>query len=166
MRTIPFPYKIECVDEVELSYKVLTGNYTVTIHDSYIEVRSSREGTGTIEFTGTSDLGKTGKLTMELRTFRNLRPVCKAIVIPTFDEPNQYIDIEINASDSYDKDRRYGGYIVEYKYTIDGIDDPTITDKSRITQVLRSTGRRNIVVSCKDNDGDWSDDISISVDIK
>jgi hypothetical protein len=161
-----FPYKIECVDEVELSYKVLTGNYTVSISDSYIKIRSSKEGTGKIEFTGTSALGKTGKLTMELRTFKNLRPLCKATVIPTFNEQTQYIDIEINASESYDKDSKYGGYIVEYKYIIDGIDEPVITNKSRITQVLKSTGKRNIVVSCKDNDGDWSDNVSLIVDIK
>ncbi|MDR0683083.1 MAG: hypothetical protein LBG15_14720 [Dysgonamonadaceae bacterium] len=151
-RNASYSYKVECNSPVVMSSRVVNGDISVSISESDITVTSSRSGGGKVEVIATTELGKTGSCTMELWTFNNLPPVCN--VIATIIDPD-LIDVEIDASQSYDKDAKFGGKIIEYEFQIDDLEVITTT-KPVIRQILRNSGVRTITARCKDDDNEWS----------
>ena len=70
----------------------------------------------------------------------------------------------MDASASYDKDARFNGKIVEYKYTLANY--KFSSPLSKIRYVFGSGGQKQIRVRVKDNTGDWSGQVSEYVVLK
>ncbi len=67
---------------------------------------------------------------------------------------NDPYEYTIIATGSYDRDKNYGGKIVEYQYTIGTYSLKTTLDK--INYIFPAPGNYWIYVSVKDNNDEWS----------
>lgn len=105
--------------------------------------------------------GKRSNIYLELMVYDNLIP--KAVM--------QYKQIgsirpghfEINAIYSYDQDAKYGGYITEYAFEIDG--KKIQTKKSIIEYIFQEPGQYELKLKVKDNDGEWSEELRALIPI-
>jgi hypothetical protein len=101
--------------------------------------------------------GKVTIVRLELFTFWNQNPVAKLDFENTqlFD-PNEY---RISAERSYDRDYRYGGFISEYEFKI-GLYYTVTSSNNYINHIFSESGTYAIRIRVKDNNGDWSDEVS------
>ncbi len=112
-----------------------------------------------VELMAIDDFGETASMALEVHVFYNINPVARVEIIKP---PNTGpFEREIDASQSIDGDQEYGGGIVLYEYIFLGI--RVETDKSKQTVIFPDNGSYQIVVRVKDNDGVWSDQVSLQV---
>jgi len=95
---------------------------------------------------------KEGKAIANLTLFTNLKPVADVYVDKVgVNDPYEYT---LNASGSYDRDKKYGGKIIEYQYTIGTYEVKSPLDK--INYIFPSPGNYWVHVTVKDNNDEWS----------
>lgn len=69
-------------------------------------------------------------------------------------------EIEVDLSESYDQDKRFGGEVVNYHYRIIGQTTYNLTtDLSSIRYIFQTGGQKSIRVRVQDNDGAWSEEV-------
>jgi hypothetical protein len=73
-------------------------------------------------------------------------------------------EIQVDLSESYDQDERFGGEVKEYWYSFSA--NYILEDQKRevIRYIYGSPGQKKITVKCKDNDGAWSEEKVIYID--
>jgi len=128
----------------------------VSLSNGNIVISGVTEGTRNIKIKAEDSFGKTGEANIELYCFHNLRPVCKGIVSKTGVLSEN--EVEINLSESFDQDNRWGGKVVTYEYKIQN-NYIARNYLSSIKYIFESKGQKKIMVRVQDNDGDWSDPI-------
>lgn len=90
--------------------------------------------------------------TFYVSLFENLTPHVK---ITGLINSTNVMTYDIDASQSYDRDAKYGGEIISYQYVVDG-GEPIITVQSSYSHTFATNGSHVIEVSVKDNDEVWS----------
>ncbi|MEP2469931.1 hypothetical protein [Ekhidna sp.] len=120
---------------------------------------SSASGKQEFAIEASDEFGESTSLEVELTAFSNLLPVAVVqIVDPVIGSEFERL---IDASGSFDQDARFGGDITKYEYTFLGT-TVEISESSQ-TAIFPSAGTYQILVRVQDNDGEWSDLISIPV---
>jgi len=149
-----------------ISYDVLAGDGSMlqnglTIHEIQIEggqnvpliYRPSRVGNHVMRFSAMDTFKQETSITLDLYAFENMLPIAQfELVEPVVKhDPLEY---QIDALQSYDPDKKYGGGISSYEYTFLGkIIELT---ENQIGIIFPETGTYDIGLRVKDNDGEWS----------
>ncbi len=124
---------------------------------------------GSHEIILTSDNGyKTSSKSIHLYCFQNLVPVAMYEIIKA--DNTSKLEYIIDASNSYDQDKKYGGGILKYRYIIEGltyekdiVSSPETANKLHV--VFSQSGDHEIVVRVQDNNEQWSNSISEHVSV-
>lgn len=120
------------------------------------------EGTSHTVFTATDKFGLSSKAQLTVFTFTNMLPEAKLNVtkVENFD-PLEY---QFDASQSFDKDRKWGGNIIKYVYSINGFEIVTI--KPVINYIFPNPGTYTIKLHVIDNNNMSSSSINVTVNAK
>lgn len=149
----PILFEIEIEDEENLEPYISydTTKLEITHNEQYdnYQIRAIGEGKSTVEYQVTDAFNETISYKMELVSFKNLLPECNFEV----SKQDQYT-IKVDATDSFDRDSKFGGYIEEYEYNLNGYE--FTTNRSEIYYTFGTTGNKNIKVRVKDNNEAWS----------
>jgi hypothetical protein len=132
----------------------LQGSDSLGVTGDKIYIMPKSEGLSKIAITATDKLSKTSSVNLDLTVFRNLLPIVVFTATQVQGGLSPY-EINIDASQSYDKDSKWGGRVVAYKFKINTNYDVT-TPLSSIRYIFDSAGQKEITVSVQDNNGDWS----------
>jgi len=119
----------------------------------------NNEGISQISFSASDCYNKKGIANLTVVTFKNLPPVAEVTVIKT--AIHSPLEIEIDASASYDLDARFGGSIVEYEYKLNDLTQ--VSSHSTFPYIFGVSGQKQISVRVKDNDGAWSDEKTVYI---
>jgi hypothetical protein len=129
---------------------------TVDIGSELISFTGVTEGQNLVNLTAEDSFNEEAKFSITFTVFRNIAPVASFTVKKIgVSSPYEY---EVDASASYDKDARFNGKISEYEYTLANYKFSTTLSKVRY--VFGSVGQKQIRVRVKDNNGDWSNQVS------
>jgi len=95
---------------------------------------------------------ETANVEIELIVFENLSPVAvyNSSVVGEFDKYHWRID----ASESFDRDSKYGGAIIQYEYTVEGVLRRTGDNVKE--HIFPAPGTYPVRVRVMDNNGVWS----------
>ena len=162
-----------------LSYKLLTGHGTlfqngIPIEENFINLNlennsvvlsyePAEPGLHTVEFTLKDDFDETATFTLQLEAFINLIPVADFRVRRP-ENPIDPLERLIDASESFDQDKKFGGGITGYEYTFLG---KTIqVEDSSIPVIFPSADNYDISVRVMDNDSQLSELVTINTKIE
>ena len=166
-----YPIKIQVTDSTSeiasLKFEVARGNgemfyknnvlksNNLNTHNSSISLKwvPADSGVHELAFIATDRFKKSKKATLRLFCFNNLPPVARLNVIPLQKESRfEYL---LDASESYDQDQNWGGYIISYRFQINGV---TIsTTEPSVKYIFPSPGTYSVYLSVKDEQGELSD---------
>ncbi|MBX2843456.1 MAG: PKD domain-containing protein [Flammeovirgaceae bacterium] len=99
---------------------------------------------------------------LKLWAYENLLPVAsftytkKGIIRPGH--------FEVNATQSFDQDEKYGGQITRYQFEIDG--NVINTPNASVEYIFQKEGPYEIKLKVQDNDGEWGEEIKEVVTIE
>ena len=128
---------------------------TVPLDSFAIAVRNPIQSTKRFSIKVLDTWGKENSVEYEINFLNNKGPIARLELLEKNEiSPNEY---EINAVNSFDRDKSIGGFIVVYEYTIDGVISTIPTNK--IHHVF-SIGSHIIKLRVQDNDGVWSEQIN------
>lgn len=154
----PFSLHYFISDEEKIRIQVIQVQQqsTVDIGSELISFTGVTEGQDQVTLTVKDSFNEEAKFSILFTVFRNIAPVAlfsvKKIGVSS---PYEY---EVDASGSYDKDARFNGKITEYEYTLANY--KFSSPLSKIRYVFGSAGQKQIRVRVKDNNGDWSNQVS------
>lgn len=154
-------YNIVDSNKTVISYNYQQGLGIVSINEivKKITIETDSLGVHIINFNATDILNKQGSAILTLEVFNNLSPVC------LFDVTNRANhEIFIDASESYDRDSKFGGEIQYYKYIIGDFETNPIKLNSIYYQ-FTNAGSYQVQVSVQDNNGIWSEINSKTVNV-
>ena len=127
---------------------------TFEVSTELISFRGQAEGQNVFSLTAKDSFNEDAKFSITFTVFRNIAPVAQfAVKKIGISSPYEY---EVDASASYDKDARFSGKITEYEYTLANY--KFSSPLSKVRYVFGSARQKQIRV--KDNNGDWSYQIS------
>jgi hypothetical protein len=157
-------YKYSIIDEeTKLVPKIQKStNYQVTV-DSINQIISLKALSPThslIVIKVIDSFGKTAISIIDIVIFSNLAPVAILKYNITKDADNNSF-VKFIASDSYDMDKKFGGTITNYEYSLDG-NLVTTSTLSTLTKDI-SQGNHTISLRVKDNDGTWSNSTNVDI---
>lgn len=102
---------------------------------------------------------------IEITAVANLRPEA-VLAAEQVDEAAPY-HVRISAADSFDPDKRWGGGIATYRFTLDGIYTlDTAPNRPSIDYIYPGPGDYTVRLQVQDNDGAWSEEISREVEVR
>ena len=149
-------YFIQDEEKIILNVSQEQQKSTFEVGAELINFTGVDEGKNLVSLTAKDSFNEEAKFSISFTVFRNIAPVAlfsvKKIGVSS---PYEY---EVDASASYDKDARFNGRIVEYEYTLANYKFSTTLSKVRY--VFGSAGQKQIRVRVKDNNGDWSNQVS------
>ena len=153
--TCVFSYKI--IDEehnlVPTIQKNIAYQYTIDSINQTISIKGLSATNAMIPIKVKDAFGKTSTAIIKAIIFTNLSPVAVLSYNLTKDgDGNNFVNFI--ASDSYDRDKRFGGTVVAYEYSLDGYLIST-NSLSTLTKDI-SSGNHIISLRVQDNDGAWS----------
>lgn len=147
-------YDIFLRDEEDLvtNYSQLASD-SVALSGDRLTVRATGEGDNEITVRARDSYGKESTAKLLLYRFKNLPPV--AVLKVAGNE-----SITLDASESYDRDSRFGGKVSRYQFNINGfvVDD----NMKRINYIFETPGVKTIKLMVQDNEGQWSNEIIIN----
>ncbi len=154
---IGVPYALDYLlsdeEALTLSTVCLNSKISSSVVDGKVFVNGSSDGLTQLKISAKDSYGKSAEFDLELTVFRNLPPVASLSAdIIAVSSP---YEVEVNASKSFDRDAKWGGRIIKYKYSFTGYDMPETT-LSTIRYIFGSAGQKKIEVKVLDNNGDWS----------
>lgn len=156
-----FNYYVDDKNQDRLFINYIKGSGQVDILEQTDKIKIMPDVTGynEIELYCEDIYGKKDKAKLNIMVFDNLDPVVKFNVNEI--DPRK---IKIDCSQSYDKDKKFGGKIVQYHYRFSEEDVKTSVDN--VIRKLSSGGSYTIECRVQDNDGKWSQwkQESISID--
>ena len=128
-----------------------------TGNKALVTLKTGKSGVMELDFIARDSFGARGKASVRIEAFENIPPVAVMKVTKT-GQLSPY-EILVDAANSFDPDKAYGGGIVRYKYKI-GNDYEIQTTESRIKYILPGPGIRKIAVKVQDNEGAWSKEVT------
>jgi hypothetical protein len=126
------------------------------IEDSIFYYFPESSGNHSIELTFSDPYKATTSCKINLNVFWNLKPV--AVLRCSVNENV----LNIDASQSYDQDEKFGGKITAYRFILD--DYPFILTKPVFLQYTDNKFIRNVKLQVRDNNDEWSDIVSQNVE--
>lgn len=153
-----FNYVTDSINDVFVNQTI--GNDSICVISNKINIFSLSEGMNEFEIIAIDKFNKSNKAFLSLYNFKNLNPVAKLEVtqLSQFDE----FQILVSANDSYDRDQKFGGEIINYHYKIQNNYD-VITKLNKINYIFSNSGLKKISLSVQDNDSVWSDEITKNI---
>jgi hypothetical protein len=137
----------------------LQGSDSIGITGNEVNIMPKMAGLSVIVITATDKFGKTASVTLNLTVFKDLPPVAVFTATQVLGGLSSY-EVNIDASQSYSRDARWGGSVVAYQYIINtNYDD--ITPLSGIRYIFESAGQKKITVLVQDNNGVWSSEQTV-----
>ncbi|MBK7628783.1 MAG: hypothetical protein IPJ16_16580 [Bacteroidales bacterium] len=155
---VPLSLQYFIQDEEKITLKVSQEQpkNTFEVGTELISFTGVTEGQNIFSLCARDSFNEEAKFSITFTVFRNIAPVAKFSVKKIgVSSPYEY---EVDASASYDKDARFSGKITEYEYTLANYKFSSPLNKVRY--VFGSAGQKQIRVRVKDNNGDWSNQIS------
>lgn len=146
-------YKIS--DEEKLSLSIQSDtlfDFEISEDITQVAFASKEIGIGDIQFKVKDSWGRKAQISLALTCFKNIRPVARLNVSAI---EGQVREVLIDASASYDADKKYGGKIVLYRFLVNGKEIEK-TYHSSINYTYPETGQYEIGVEVMDNDQEWS----------
>jgi len=145
-------YNISDEEKIGIKVKLMKPLITIDFDNELLIFTGVAEGQNSLTMIAEDSFHKKAEVSILLTVFRNIPPVARFTVKKIgISSPYEY---EIDASSSYDRDKRFNGEIVEYEYTLANYRLNTTLNKIRY--VFGTFGQKNISVRVKDNNGDWS----------
>jgi hypothetical protein len=158
-----YELKYEVTDQhetfVEYDYYIGSGSVEINSLSKRVKIIPDTIGTHQVDIIVFDIFEKRNIANIILEVFDNLPP--KAVY--DVDVLNDY-KIVIDASESYDLDKNFGGKIEKYRYQI-GENYDVIHGLSLMNYQFTGAGNYVIKVSVQDNDGVWSEEESITIKI-
>lgn len=153
---ISLQYFIQDEEKIILQVTQEQPKSTFEVGPELISFTGSTEGQNLFSLSAKDSFNEEAKFFISFTVFRNIAPVALFTVKKIgVSSPYEY---EIDASGSYDKDARFNGKIVEYEYILANYKFSSILSKVRY--VFGSSGQKQIRVRVKDNNDDWSSQVS------
>ncbi len=107
--------------------------------------------------------GLTTAAVVEINMLDNLLPVAK-LALEQIDDPAPY-QVEIKGLESFDQDARWGGKVMAYEYMVDEF-YTTESVRSKIEYIFPEPGTYTIGLRVKDNDGEWSEQLTKQISVQ
>ena len=168
LRNNCFELKTKVEDEEILFVNVTVVNSTagsvkVMKKDDYHLLQPQQSGIVNYKIVCSDSFKATTELNGTIIVFDNLTPVP---VISLEENQNKVTELEriISAENSYDKDYKYGGRIIQYEYTIEN-EAPVVSSKSKILYIFPKKGSYLLSLRVKDNNNVWSDIVTKRINI-
>ncbi|WP_157637876.1 hypothetical protein [Flexithrix dorotheae] len=139
---------------------------SLALEDSIVQIRYIPESIGKHEilFKAHDVLGEEASLMLNLEVFANQPPVAGFSLNfkgAFADNPGHY---ELDGSASFDQDKKWGGEVSLYEFSIG--DFQIETPQSKVDFFFQKEGNYEIKLRVMDNDGDWSEEISDFYEVK
>lgn len=149
-------YSIEDEEKIRIQVAQQGQQSTVDVGSELISFTGVTEGQDKVILSAKDSFNEEAKFSLTFTVFRNIAPVASFTVKKVgVSSPYEY---EVDASASYDKDARFNGKISEYEYTLANY--KFSSPLSKIRYVFGSSGQKQIRVRVKDNNDDWSAQVS------
>jgi len=149
-------YFIQDEEKIILQVSQEQPKSTFEVSTEFISFTGATEGQNIFSLTAKDSFNEEAKFSITFTVFRNIAPVAQfAVKKIGVSSPYEY---EVDASASYDKDARFSGKITEYEYTLANY--KFSSPLSKVRYVFGSAGQKQIRVRVKDNNGDWSNQVS------
>jgi hypothetical protein len=130
---------------------------SVIITKNNVNIINVTEGMFVASFIARDLYGLTDTAQLNIFVFKNLPPVA-VFNVETTKKLSQY-EISVDATASFDKDSKWGGRVVNYRYRIGSNYDVT-NNLNKISYIFGSPGSKNVSVSVQDNEGAWSEEVT------
>ncbi len=130
----------------------LQGDLPFTGLRSQTTFEPNGEGLVQMTFSAQDQLNRVSNAYFQVLVFKNLPPITSFTVSPV--QVLDSLEYLIDASQSYDEDRDFGGGIVQYTYVIEN--DTIETSLNQIKHIFSMPGIFTIAVRTKDNEGAYS----------
>lgn len=139
--------------------EIISNNVSFRKDSALLEFDYYPEHLGLHQFsiTVTDNFGLSSKAVLELTAFDNLLPAA-FFTARKLGQRSRY-EWEFDASESFDRDEKYGGAVREYEFSVLGKVYNLLSPEIRI--IFPSTGIYSVGVRVKDNDNKWSQKIEI-----
>ncbi|MEQ8704666.1 MAG: hypothetical protein RIC19_12145 [Phaeodactylibacter sp.] len=121
-----------------------------------LTLQALEEGTHSFILSAEDPFGVSGTALVEVLAIGNYEPVA-ALSIAQLDEAAPY-HVRINAGQSFDRDSAWGGGVLAYEFTLEGI-YTVETERPELDYIYPGPGTYAVRVRVKDNDGVWSDSV-------
>lgn len=135
----------------------------VLLSENQISMKFSAEGKRVLSFYVKDAFGQMAVKEAIITVYNNLPPVAVFKLIDT-ESPISSFERKLDLSESYDKDKNYGGKIISYSFQIDNQLE-VITDKPFIYHIFQTQGSYIIKLKTKDDDSAWSETLVKTVKI-
>ncbi len=150
-----YQYKIMDEEQLELDYETKGTDLELLVQNGTIQYIGQNAGKTELLLQTKDSFRAIGQRLIVVETMKNMLPIAKMdIKIIGTASPNE---IEIDASASYDQDKRFGGKIVLYEYELHNYTFQS--PLSKIRYIFGSGGQKKIGLKVQDNDGEWSEQI-------
>ncbi len=160
-----YPELIEIGASYDESQGVLTAIHKIETQENkniyQLEFVPSSIGKKELTVYAVDHYGHRSNVYLELMVYENLIPV--AIMQYKKNGSIRPGHFEINALLSYDQDEKYGGYITEYVFEING--KKIETEKPLIEYIFQAPGQYELKLKVRDNDGAWSEELRALIPI-
>jgi len=138
---------------------IISNNITFSQEEALLEFDYYPESLGLhkIGLTAFDNFGLSNAVSIEIIAFDNLLPV--AVVSWTKKGDRGRYHYEIRTGESFDRDARFGGAIVEYEYKMQGVIHQILATTDDATKYQAIFPQKDIYpyeVRVRDNDGKWS----------
>lgn len=117
-----------------------------------------KTGLSTVTFVLKDKFEAAAEAKLNLFVFDNLAPVAKV----SYSKRSEY-EVEINASESYDQDHKYGGRVKAYEFTING--NTFVTPQPIVRHIFPQRGAYIVGLRVIDNNEAYSSRIELRIEI-
>jgi hypothetical protein len=144
-------YSFIYLSNLPINYEFLSGSGTIDINylKDVITISTQSEEDIYIRFFVEDIYNNISEVKTDILFFKNLPPVA------LFTYNINGSTLSIDARSSYDKDKKWGGYVTKYEFTLNGVVS-TSTDGSYY-QEIESNKSYDLKVRVLDNNNTWSD---------
>ncbi len=152
-------YSISDEEQIQPECTILSGGGILSMNypTKIISFNPSLIGLNKLHLRAKDSFKKESISNVDLVVFENLLP--QAFLDITNTKINSPYEININAVKSYDRDKKYGGKIIEYEYKIGQIYS-VITPLNAVSYIFDKPGTYAVSVRVKDNNNAWSEIIT------
>jgi hypothetical protein len=126
-----------------------------------IELKSSELGVHNLGFKVIDNYSQVKEVSFDLTVFFNLKPT--AIFTVTENNINQQYQYIIDGSNSFDRDSKYGGAVMQYQLIVNN--DSVTSFSPKFDYYFAGQGNYTIGMRCLDNDNEWGSVKQVSYNV-